>query len=119
MSFVKKPQNLFCKFFGAIHVYLTLRICTTALIWFDSPYNVLPDVPWEYQLSVPYLSTIMKQVNASQMGQWHIFAIMHKPLDCHIVHQSFDQEGYANSNATVVLAQRRAPEQNTRILLHQ
>ena len=28
------------------------------------------------------------------MGLWHIFAIMHKPLDCQIVMQSFDQEGY-------------------------
>ena len=36
----------------------------------------------------------MKQVNASQFSQWHIFGIMHKPPDCQIVMSALEQEGY-------------------------
>jgi hypothetical protein len=65
-----------------------------ALIYYDSPYNVLPNVSWEFQISVEYLSAIMKQVNASQMGTWYIFAIVHKPLDTQIVMEAFEAEGF-------------------------
>ena len=51
---------------------------------------------WEYQLTVPILvlDTIMKQVNASHMGQWQVFVIMHKMLDTHIVYEAFNKNGF-------------------------
>ena len=70
-------QNILRKFFLLIVYNITIHNCMVALIYYDSPYNVLPNVSWEFQISVEYLSAIMKQVNASQMGHWYILASVH------------------------------------------
>lgn len=76
-----------------INLLLILIImCMTGLVFFDAPHGILP-CPWDVQITVPWLVRIFKQVNAASIAEAWVTAIMHKPLDSHIVHEAMQQAG--------------------------
>ena len=68
-------------------------ICLLDLVIFDLPYNVLPDIPWEFQITVAFLRKVIKQVLAVNDSDSWVIALMHKPLDSHIVFQALTESG--------------------------
>jgi hypothetical protein len=63
------------------------------LIFFDAPYNVLPNTPWEFQITAKWLMAIFRQISAASTENWATIVIMHKMADSAIVLDAMQQGG--------------------------